>query len=165
VARKNSVVHTDYLDIADAPIDDLIFTHNPDNLTAWRPILTSGKRLVLSKGKPHEFVRGQLFPFDADIYIHHFSSNLVGYRSKAGAHKVIERDGLLGIVEAGNPERALMRVDLYEDIGGEYFPVLNEPNKFYTVRTDGRVEEITIHEDSSAGVVVKNRRTKTRKRR
>jgi Ca2+-transporting ATPase len=66
VARKNSVVHTDYTDIAGASIDDLIFTHNPDNLTAWRPILTSGKRLVLRNGKPYEAVKGSLFPFDAD---------------------------------------------------------------------------------------------------
>ena len=35
VARKNSIVHTDYADIADAPIEKLLFTHNPDNLTAF----------------------------------------------------------------------------------------------------------------------------------
>lgn len=164
VARKNSVVHTDYVDIADAPIDDIVYTHNPDNLTAWKPILTSGKRVVLREGKVYESVKGVLYPFDADLYVHHFSCNMVGYRSSRGAYKVVEKDGLLGIVEAGHAEEGLMTVDLYEDIGGEYFPVLTEPNKFYTVRADGQVEEVSIFKDSSTGVVVNNRRTKTRKR-
>ncbi|MBN1102886.1 MAG: hypothetical protein JXL84_05660 [Deltaproteobacteria bacterium] len=164
VARKNSVVHTDYVDIAHAPIQDVIFTHNPDNLTAWRPILTSGKRLALRGGKPYESVKGVLYPFDADVYVHHFACNMVGYRSQRGAYKVIERDALLGIVEADTAERALMRVNLYEDIGGEYFPILKEPNKFYTVRADGQVEEVSIFRDSSSGVVVKNRRGRTRRR-
>ena len=91
VARKNSVVHTDYVDIKDAPIDDLIFTHNPDNLTAWKPILTSGKKLILRNGDIYESVKGKLYPLDADVYMHHFSCNLVGYKSEDGAYKVIER--------------------------------------------------------------------------
>jgi len=47
-------------------------------------------------------------------------------------------------------------VDLYQDIGGEYFPVLMEPNKCYFVRGDGRVEEVTFDEDSSSGRVVRS---------
>jgi hypothetical protein len=56
-----------------------------------------------------------------------------------------------------------MRVDLYEDIGGEYFPVLHDPKKFYTVRTDGKVEEVTLLEESSSGVVVHCRRRSLKK--
>jgi len=158
VARKNSVVHTDYTDIADAAIEDLIFTHNPDNLTAWRPILTSGKRLVLQNGKPYEAVKGSLYPFDADVYIHHFACNMVGYRSRRGAYQVIEQKGFLGVMETQKSRSGLMRVDLYEDIGGEYFPVLQDPKKFYTVRTDGKVEEVTLNKESSSGVVVESSR-------
>ena len=40
VARKNSIVHTDYEDIANAPFDNLVLTHSPDNLTSIRPILS-----------------------------------------------------------------------------------------------------------------------------
>lgn len=156
VARKNSVVHTDYPDIGDAPIENLVFTHNPDNLTAWRPILTSGKRLVLRDGKVYESVDDGLYPFDADVYMHHFSCDLVGYRSKSGAYKVIEMDGLLGIVESVSPEKGIVRVDLFQDVGGRYFPILTDPDKYYCQRQDGRVEEVTVNENSSTGRVVEN---------
>jgi ribonuclease BN (tRNA processing enzyme) len=163
VARKNSIVHTDYPDIRNAPIDNLVFTHNPDNLTAWRPILTSRKRLVLRNGNVYESANEKLYPFDADVYIHHFSSDLVGYKSEKGAYKVIEKDELLGVVEAGNREKGLMRVDLFQDIRGEYFPILNDSDKYYTVRRDGKVEEVTIHENSSSGRVVENIRGRIKK--
>lgn len=165
VARQKSIVHTDYADIAGDSIENLIFTHNPDNLTAVRPILTSGKRLVLRAGKPYESVKGSLYPLDADVYVHHFSCNLVGYRAGNGRHKVVDRGGILGIVEAGSPEEEVMRVRLYEDIGGEYFPLLDDPNEFYTVRADGLVERVTLHEKSSSGVVVRSNRNRLRKSR
>ena len=164
VARKNSVVHTDYPDIANAPIDNLYFTHNPDNLTAWRPILASGKRIILRDGNVYESVKGKLYPFDADVYIHHFSARFTGYKSKKGAFKVIEKDGMLGIVEAGSPEKGLMRVDLFQDVGGEYFPILTDPEKKYVLRHDGKVEEITFFEDSCAGRVVENVRDRVREK-
>jgi len=157
VAKNSSIVHTDYADIAKAPIDDLMFTHNPDNLTAWRPILTPGKRLVLRDGNVYESVKGTLYPFDADVYVHHFSCDLVGYKSGIGAYKVIEKAGLLGVVNADHPEKGLIRVDLYQDVAGEYFPpILDEPNKYYCLRQDGKVEEVTFDENSSIGQVVEN---------
>jgi len=158
VAKKNSIVHTDYPDLADAPFEDLLFTHNPDNLTAFRPILTSGKRLVIRDGDVYESVKEELYPLDADVYVHHFSCDMVGYRSGTGAYKVIEKDGLLGIIEATNPEEGLMRVDLYQDVKGEYFPILTDSNKGYHARRDGKVEEVTHHKDSSEGRVVENLR-------
>ncbi|MBW1888843.1 MAG: hypothetical protein JRI52_10935 [Deltaproteobacteria bacterium] len=164
VARKNSIVHTDYVDIRNAPIDDLIFTHNPDNLTAWRPILTSDKKLVLRNGNIYESVKGKLYPFDADVYMHHFSGNLVGYKSENGAYKVIEKEDLLGIVEDGSPEKGLMKVDLFQDIGGEYFPILTDPDKRYCIRFDGQVEEITVYESSCTGRVVEDIRGQIKKK-
>ncbi len=158
VARKHSVVHTDYPDIAGAPINNLIFTHNPDNLTARHPILKSGKILLVRGDKAWESVNGGHYPFDADVYVRHFSGNYVGYKRTNGAYKVIEKDGLLGIVEAGGPEKALMRVDLFMDIGGEYFPVLKDTNKSYRIRPDGRVEESVINGDKSIGRLAQNRR-------
>jgi hypothetical protein len=141
-----------------------MFTHNPDNLTAWRPILTPGKRLVLRDGNIYESVKGKLYPFDADVYVHHFSCDLVGYKSEKGAYKVIETDGLLGIVKAAHPEEELMRIDLYQDVGGEYFPpILDEPNKYYCLRQDGKVEEVTFDEKSSMGQVIENIRGRIKK--
>ena len=158
VARKNSIVHTDYADIAQAPMAHLIFTHNPDNLTAWKPILTSHRRLVLREGEVYEAVKGVLYPFDADVYVHHFSCDLVGYASGEGAFQVIEKDGLLGVVGVDGAEEGLMTVNLYEDILGEYFPLLLDPNKTYVVRGDGKVEEMTHYSRWSLGRVVQNRR-------
>ena len=164
VARNHSIVHTDYADIANAPIYNLMFTHNPDNLTAWRPILTPGKSLVLRDGNVYESVKGTLYPFDANVYIHHFSCDLVGYISENGAYKVIEKDDLLGVVDADHPEKGLIRVDLYQDVGGEYFPpILDDPNKYYCLRQDGKVEEVTFDENSSIGRVVENIRGHTKR--
>ena len=160
VARRDSVVHTDYADIAHAPIDRLLFTHNPDNLTAFKPILKSNRKLVLRDQEAYESVKGKLYPFDADLYVHHFSCDLVGYRSDRGEYKVIEKDGLLGAVEADGPGDGLMRVDLYEDICGEYFPLLKDQNRTYRVREDRQVEEVTRVGNTSHGRVVDNLRGK-----
>jgi hypothetical protein len=158
VARKDSIVHTDYADIADVPIRELFFTHSPDNLTSLRPILTSHRKLVLRDGRVHESVKGRLHPFDADVYVHHFSRDLVGYRAENGAYKVIGNNGLLGIAEAGGPEKELLKVDLFEDIRGEYYPLLEDTKKSYVIREDGKVEEVTRLQDSSKGRVVQDLR-------
>jgi ribonuclease BN (tRNA processing enzyme) len=163
VARKNSVVHTNYEDICDANIDQLLFTHTPDNLTARRPILKSGERVIFRNGRIFECVDGRLFAFDADVYVKHMSSCYIGYQSEKGAYKVIAKNGLLGVVDAACPERGLMRLDLYEDINGRYLPVLKEPNKFYRSRADGQVEEVTVDETTSVGRLVKNKRGRLRK--
>ncbi|HJX35078.1 MAG TPA: hypothetical protein VJ373_07880 [Desulfatiglandales bacterium] len=162
VARKNSVVHTDYPDIASAPFDNIFYTHNPDNLTALRPILVSGKRVIIKEGKIYESVKGSLFPFSADVYVHHFSCDLVGYRSENGAFKVIEKDGLLGIAGIEDPGKQIMRVDLYQDIKGEYYPILLESDRCYRPRPDGKIEEVIIHKRSTRGKVVNSLRDRIR---
>lgn len=156
IARKNSIVHTDYPDIADAPFDKMIYTHNPDNLVSTRPVLNSGKRLVIKDGEMYESVKDRLYSFDADVYIRHWSKDLVGYRAEGGAYRVIEQDGLLGIVESDCPVEGLMDVELYEDIGGEYFPLISEPDEYYNSRPDGRIEKVTMGKDSTSGEVVDN---------
>ena len=83
----------------------------------------------------------------------------MGYKSEKGAFKVIEVDGLLGPVAADDPREGLMRVDLYQDIGGEYYPILTDPDKYYCLRQDGKVEEVTICADASKGRVVDNSST------
>ena len=158
VARNKSIVHTDYADIAKAPFQHIFFTHNPDNLTSWRPILTSKKKLVLRKGEVYESVKGVLYPYDADVYVHHLSGDFVGYKSEKGAYKVIEKDRLLGIVKRDEPGQELVRVELYEDIRGEYLPLLTDQNRSYLVREDGQVEEVTRAGNTSRGRVVENLR-------
>ncbi|MDP6179203.1 MAG: hypothetical protein QGG48_04855 [Desulfatiglandales bacterium] len=113
---------------------------------------------------PYELVKGKLYSFDADVYLHHFSSDLVGYESKRGAYKVIEKDDLLGVVTADHPQEGLMSVDLLQDVGGEYFPVLSDPDKYYSIRRDGKVEEVTFDANSSTGRVVENVRGRIKKK-
>jgi hypothetical protein len=84
----------------------------------------------------------------------------VGYRSERGDYKVIEKDGLLGVVKRDEPGAALTRVDLYEDIRGEYFPLLTDQNRSYMVREDGQVEEVTRVGNTSRGRVAENVRGK-----
>ncbi len=156
IAPQNSIVHTDYADIANAPFENMIYTHNPDNLTSTRPMLNSGKRLVVREGKVFESVRGKLYPFDADIYVRHWSKNLVGYKSENGPFKVIEKGGLLGIAEIVSPEKGLMNVELLEDINGEYFPLLTEADEYYSQRPDGKIEKIRMAGDKTYGEVIKN---------
>ncbi|MBW2102508.1 MAG: hypothetical protein JRH05_07500 [Deltaproteobacteria bacterium] len=160
VARKNSVVHTDYEDIGKAPIEKLIFTHTPDNLTALRPILKSGKRIVIRDGEAHESVRGMLYPLDADVYVKHFSGYWVGYASPEGAYKVIEEGGLLGVVSVETPGDPLIRVDLYCDIDGEYYPPPRDPRGIYRTRPDGKVEEVVYGKKKSTGRVVQGMRNR-----
>ncbi|MFO7783407.1 MAG: hypothetical protein R6V25_02155 [Desulfatiglandales bacterium] len=158
VAQKDSVVHTDYDEIAHAPIEKLIFTHSPDNLTAFRPIVHGGQRIVIRDGEPYECVDGILRPFDADVYARHFGRHFVGYQSSKGAYKVIEDRGLLGMVTLDKPGRALMRVELYEDLDGKYFPVLTGDKGFYRRREDGKIERVIQEEHTSRGMVVEDLR-------
>ena len=53
-----------------------------------------------------------------------------------------------------------MRVDLYQDIKGEYFPALTRPDQYYRVRPDSKVELVTSTAQSSVGKVVENLRPK-----
>ncbi len=162
IAPQNSIVHTDYADIANAPFDNMIYTHNPDNLTSTRPMLSSGKRLVLNNGKVFESVRGELFTFDADIYIRHWSKNLVGYKSENGLFKVIEKNGLLGIADITSAEKGIMNVELFEEINGEYFPLLTEADEYYSQRPDDRVEKIKMTGNKTFGEVVMSVRGKVK---
>lgn len=116
--------------------------------------------MVIRDNKAYESVRGKLFPFDADVYIRHWTCDLVGYRSEKGAYKVIEKNELLGIAERESEEEGLMFVDLFEDINGEYFPIILDAHKYYKARPDGRIEEITIKENSSSGKLVESLRGK-----
>jgi putative transposase len=103
-------------------------------------------------------VKGVLYPYDADVYVHHLSGDFVGYKSEKGSYKVIEKDRLLGIVGSDDPQEGLMRVDLYQDLRGEYFPLLSSFNKVYYIRDDERVEEQTFDSNRSSGRVVQSMR-------
>ena len=53
-----------------------------------------------------------------------------------------------------------MNVELFEEISGEYFPLLIEAGEYYTQRPDGKIEKIKLKEDGSIGEVVESVRGK-----
>jgi hypothetical protein len=73
---------------------------------------------------------------------------------------VIEKDGILGIVEIDSPEKGIMNVELFEELNGEYFPLLTEAEEYYKQRPDGKIEKIKLTEDKTIGEVVENLRGK-----
>ena len=52
------------------------------------------------------------------------------------------------------------KVDLYQDIRGEYYPVRDSQNTEYRVRADGKVELVEYTPEGSKGTVVKSIREK-----
>lgn len=166
IALINSVVHTDYPNIAGDKFDRMLYTHSPDNLISERPILKSGKRIRIMGRDVFEEVEGELYPFDADIYWRNFSQDFVGYRNEAGRYRILkDSKGLLRLdAEKGGAPNLLMRVDLYEDIEGKYFPRIESPSEDYWVRPDGVVEKITFRERGSKCAAMKNLRGKIPKR-
>lgn len=162
IAVRNSVVHTDYRKLMNTVLDKdrVILTHSPDTMTSEWVLSKAEKRFRLKGRTFYEIVGEELYPFNADIYHKEAGKYYVGYRSDEGAYTVYEKEGLLSLSrhersELGAP---LYRVDLYEDIGGRYFPKLEDDNSLYFERNDGRVELIEFSENESRGRIVEDLR-------
>lgn len=165
IAKMNSVVHTDYPCIAYEKFDNMLYTHCPDSLVSERPILRSGKRIRVIGKEVFEEVNGELFPFDADIYWRNFGQDFVGYKRKKGMYRIVKQEnGLLEVdAEEEDAPNTLMRVDIYEDIEGQYFPRIHSPFEDYWVRPDRLVEKLTFEEEASKCELVENLRGKIEK--
>lgn len=158
VARPGSVVHTSYPNIAKSKHDNIIFTHMPDELVSTRPLLKTDMRLNIRDNVLYEEIsEDNNFPFCADIYIKEYNSNFVGFKNSNGKTAVCEGpDGMLYLSPGsrkGDPG-FLMRVDLYQDVGGHYLYRLDDPNEEYTIRYDGKIEKVTYTEYGSSGKIV-----------
>jgi hypothetical protein len=162
IAVRKSVVHTDYRRLRHTVLkkENVILTHSPDKITsAWA--LSKAEKTFLIRGKQFfEQVEGRLWPMDADVYHKEEGKYFVGYRNPAGKDTVYENDGILNLGgpspwEKGTP---LYNVDLYEDIGGKYFPKIADDSSRYLERPDGRVELVTYTAGGSEGVVAGDRR-------
>ena len=56
----------------------------------------------------------------------------------------------------GREGKPLFQVDLFEDLSGRYFPVLDDDNSSYRERRDGKVEIVTFHDKGSTGLLAGN---------
>ncbi len=163
IATRKSVVHTDYRRLKHTSLNKerTILTHSPDKMTSeWA--LSKAEKSFLIKGKTFsEVVDNALLPMDAAVYHKEEGKYYVGFRNPAGTATVYENDGILNLGGEWGWEKGteLYTVDLYEDVGGKYFPKLVPGvSSHYMARTDGRVELVTCDRAGSRGTVVEDLR-------
>lgn len=99
---------------------------------------------------------------NADIYHKAGGRYFVWYRNDDECHTVYEgSDGYLMIDygEIFEDPVPKFRVDLYEDIGGKYFPVITEENSSCIQRHDGNVELIRFNNKGSRGMIASDKRS------
>lgn len=156
VAAPGSVVHTDYPVIASSNVKKLILTHSPDNFVSIRPLSRPGKTYRIIKNEFYEEIDGKLFMECADIYIKKRGKNFVGFKDKEGRFEVVKKeDGMLDVVESRGGKSGF-KVNLFAEIGGGYYPALNDISQEYKLRPDGRIEMVTYHSDRSIGEMAEN---------
>ncbi len=156
IAAKKSGVHTDYVRLKHTVLNrqKSILTHSPDKITSEWVLSRTDKVFRVIGDDFFEVVGESLYPFNADIYHKEGGRYYVGYRNQCGAFIVYEHEGLLTLAQDDGRGRPLFRVDLYEDIGGRYFPKLDNDNDIYFQRKDGLVERIVFSERGSRGEIV-----------
>lgn len=161
ISAGNSVVHTDYerLNRTCLKKEKVILTHSPDKITSeW--VLSRAEKTFRVKGEDFFEVAGdRLYPMNADIYHKEAGRYYVGYKNSNGKYTVHNDGGLLRLSSGDGPApgaagKPLYRVDMYEDIGGNYFPKLEDRDASYLERSDGKVELIEFTKEGSTGRVV-----------
>jgi len=157
-----AVVHTDYRYLEDLA-NPLLLTHSPDVFTSIHPITHLGKSFAIENNEIQELTEyGQRFPLNADCYYKQFSDYYVGYNNSEGNHALVRKGpGQFKIKKYENSDlsengvyQLISRIDLYEEIGGDYFPVIETENEKYVRRPDGQVEKVHYGNQGSRGVVV-----------
>ncbi|MBI2194726.1 MAG: hypothetical protein HYU36_22325 [Planctomycetes bacterium] len=145
VAGRGSVVHTNYAVLAHRGHKKLLLTHSPDHFVSEYPLTLTGKTIRIIGGEFFEEVDGELWPFNADVYFKDVEQSYVGYRARDGAYRVVKDGGILDVVPAGTKTRgeSVMRVHLFRDLKGRYFPKLENANERYQEGPDGRVYRMT----------------------
>lgn len=166
VAAKKSVVHTDYSRLSHTVLvkDRAILTHSPDMITSEWVLSRTDKLFRVINEKFFEVVGEELYPLNADVYHKEAGRYYVGYKNPEGAFIVYEQEGLLSLSRDGGSGKALFCVDLYEDIGGRYFPKLDNNGDIYFERKDGLVELIRFTEKGSIGEIVACQRDRLSKK-
>ncbi|MBI5849233.1 MAG: hypothetical protein HZB31_15020 [Nitrospirae bacterium] len=166
IAARGSVVHTDYVRLSDTVLkkDKVILTHSPDRMTSEWVLSRTDKFFRVIGDEFFEVVGDTLYPLNADIYHKESGHYYVGYKNPKGAFAVCEQEGLLTLSGDESQGRVLFHVDLYEDIGGRYFPKLDRDEDIYFERKDGQVERITFSGNGSIGEVVSCQRDRLSKK-
>jgi ribonuclease BN (tRNA processing enzyme) len=168
ISEKNSVVHTDYERLRDTLLtrNRVILTHSPDQITSEWVLGNTEKTFKIKGNSFFEVVDGKLYPMDADVYHRDLGRYYVGYRNEEGRYTVYEKEGILRLSKEGGLDigTPLFRVDIYEDISGKYFPIIEDRDAKYMARRDGQVELIEFREEGTRGRIVDDCRERLRKK-
>jgi hypothetical protein len=168
VSDIQSIVHTDYRYLKDTLLERerTLLTHGPDMITSEWMLADTEKSFIIKGEQFFEIVDDEVYPMNADIYHKDEGRYFVGYRSENGIYTVYEKNGMLGLSKEEKPGlgQPLFKVDLYEDIGGRYFPRIEEDNSHYFIRRDGKVERLEYSANGSRGHNVECHRKKLSKR-
>ena len=167
ISFKNSVVHTDYEKLNETFLEKekVILTHSPDIMISEWMLSFTDKIFKIVRNSVFEMIDSKLYPMNADIYYKDAGNFYVGFKNIDGKYNVYEKDGLLTISNGTDGNDSLLyKVDLYEDISGKYFPKLENKNKKYLEREDGKVELIEFTENGSTGRIIENYRDRLLKR-
>jgi hypothetical protein len=168
IALRKSVVHTDYRDLDKTVLDPArtILTHGPDKITSSWVLCEAEKQYIVRGSAVNELVGNEEYPFCADFYHKEGGRYFTCFRNDSSPCSVLERDGILFL--SSDPYRGnatlICHVDIYEDLGGEYFPKLDDDHTYYNRRPDGQVERITMGDSASRGEIVSNQRPRLSKR-
>jgi hypothetical protein len=162
IAVRKSVVHTDYRRLQHTTLDRqrTILTHSPDKMTsAW--LLSEAEKEFLIRGDSFaEVVNGKTLPLIGDFYHKEDGRYFVCFKNDAGEHAVYERDLVLSLSTdpfRGNG-RLVAHVDIYEDIAGQYLPLLPAGNSHYRLRPDNRIELVEYGDNGSIGTIAEDQR-------
>jgi len=162
VCTELTAVHTNYRLLKSTSLnrDRVILTHSPDRITSEWALCDRDKSFKIKGKKFFEIVGDKLYPMNADIYYKEDGRYLVGYRNEEGSYIVYEKNGLLSLSNRDEIDLGtrLFSVDLYEDISGKYFPILESKNAIYRKRDDGEVEIVEFTDKGSTGRIIKNHR-------
>jgi hypothetical protein len=84
----------------------------------------------------------------------------VCFKNENGRHSIYERDFVLTL--STDPFRGdgtfVSKIDIYEDINGQYFPRIEDGSSHYSCRPDGRVEILEYTDSGSSGRIVQDER-------
>ncbi len=162
VSTRAGAVHTNYEVLSHSTLERhrTILTHSPDRLTSEWALCSSGKSFTVRGNEFFEVVDGRLLPMDADIYHKDRGRYFVGFRNGHGRHTVFENDGLLSLStdETRDKGEAVFNVDLFEDIGGRYFELLEDENSGYVVNSRGQVERLQLTDGGLRGTPAEDMR-------
>jgi len=141
-------------------------THSPDRITSEWALCDREKTFKIQGKKFFEMVGHKLYPMNADLYYKGDGRYLVGYRNERGGYNVYDKDGCLSFSSKNEPALGapLFRVDMYEDISGKYFPILEDEKFAYRKRNDGEVEMVEFTDEGSTGRIVESHRDKLKDR-